>query len=134
RIASAAEKGLAEYLSASLLPAGSAEVDTSFDKLHNDAYESPEDGAAWRAMMEACSLVGIPLNGEEKRAWRVSCDARLYAKALKVADPSRSVRNVVTFGAGSLKHAHSDSEQVGTSDVLLAGSAMAVWTLKLSSG
>lgn len=132
RIASAVSRGIANYLSDSLLPANSIAVETSFDKLHNDAYESPEDSAAWRAIIDSCRLAGIKLSGEEKRAWRVSCDARVYAKAPKIIDPSRDVRNVITFGAGSLKHAHSDSEQVEISDVLLAGSAMAIWTLKLS--
>ncbi|MGQ9513733.1 MAG: M20/M25/M40 family metallo-hydrolase [Thermoproteota archaeon] len=132
RITSAVNKGISNYLSALHLPPNSIEVETSFDKLHNDAYESPEDSDAWNSMIEACRLTGLPLNGEEKRAWRVSCDARVYAKAPKILDPSRSIRNVITFGAGSLRYAHSDVEQVATSDILIAGSTMAIWAMKLS--
>jgi len=132
RIVSAVDKGIGCYLTKSGLTATSINQETSFDKLHNDAYESPEGSAAWSTILDACRLTGIRLSGQEKRAWRVSCDARLYAKALKVLDPLKGVRNVITFGAGSLKYAHSEAERVSVSDVLLAGSTIALWAMKMS--
>jgi len=132
RIISAVDNGIRNYLSMARIETTSLKVETSFDKLHNDAYESPEGSAAWSAILDACRDLGIRLSGQEKRAWRVSCDARLYAKALKILNPSKSVRNVITFGGGSLKYAHSEAEQVSISDLLLAGSAIALWAMKLS--
>jgi len=134
RIVSAVDKGVGSYLSTAGLTSISMNAETSFDKLHNDAYESPEGSAAWCAILDACRLTGIHLSGQEKRAWRVSCDARLYAKAPRILNPSKSVRNVITFGAGSLKYAHSDAEQISVSDVLLAGSTISLWAMQLSKG
>lgn len=134
RITSAVDKGIGSYLSKTRLTATLINEETSFDKLHNDAYESPEGSAAWRTVLDTCRLTGIRLSGQERGAWRVSCDARLYAKAPKVLDPSKGFRNVITFGAGSLKFAHSEAERVSVSDVLLAGSTIALWAMKLSRG
>jgi len=134
RIISAVDKGIGGYLARTGLTATSINEGTSFDKLHNDAYESPEGSAAWGAMLDACRLTGIRLSGQERRAWRVSCDARLYAKAPKALNPSKGIRNVFTFGAGSLKYAHSEAERVSVSDVLLAGSTIALWAMKMSGG
>lgn len=83
RIVSAVDKGVGSYLSMAGLTSTSINEETSFDKLHNDAYESSEGSAAWCAILDACRLTGIRLSGQERRAWRVSCDARLYAKAPK---------------------------------------------------
>ena len=133
RITSAVGRGINDYLSKAGLTNSSAKVRTSFDKLHNDAYESPEGSEAWRAILDACNLAGIGLSGQERRAWRVSCDARLYAKAPRILDSQKGVRNVITFGAGSLKYAHSEAEQISISDLLRASSAMALWSMKLST-
>lgn len=132
RIVSAVNKGIRNYLSTAEIKTNSVKAKTSFNKLHNDAYESPEGSTAWSAILNACRIMGIRLCGQEKRAWGVSCDARLYAKALKMLDPCKSARNVITFGAGSSKYAHSEAERVSISDVLLAGSTIALWAMELS--
>jgi acetylornithine deacetylase/succinyl-diaminopimelate desuccinylase-like protein len=59
---------------------------------------------------------------EPLRGWDVSCDARIFAREY----PESAV---ITFGAGSLQHAHSANEQVILNDVLAAAKTVARFAL-----
>ena len=72
-----------------------------FDKLHNNAFACPVDSPGMQSFQWAYQALGK--TWPEVTGWQVSCDARIFAKY---------GHNVVTFGPGSLKEAHSDSEYV----------------------
>ena len=72
----------------------------SYNGIHNGAYLGDPD--SWLA---ESLRVGVQVTGtavEERRAWCVSCDARLYHDVLDAP--------VVVFGAGRLDQAHSSTE------------------------
>jgi acetylornithine deacetylase/succinyl-diaminopimelate desuccinylase-like protein len=75
--------------------------DMRFDKLHNNAFACPVDSPGMRSFQWAYQALGKPW--PEVTGWQVSCDARIFAK---------QGHNVVTFGPGTLKEAHSDSEHL----------------------
>jgi acetylornithine deacetylase/succinyl-diaminopimelate desuccinylase-like protein len=85
-------------------------LDVSFNKLHNAAFAGDPDGPAVRDALASCAAVGLsqplPLRG-----WDVSCDARLFAC-------TRAGLPVLTMGAGALRHAHADDEQVRIADLM----------------
>jgi len=81
-----------------------------FNKLHNDAYETPADAPIVQTM--SASLQQAGLDGTP-RGWISSCDARLWAKIGGMP--------TVVFGPGSLKMAHSDRECVKIADIARAG-------------
>jgi acetylornithine deacetylase/succinyl-diaminopimelate desuccinylase-like protein len=58
-----------------------------------------------RNVKRAALQAGQMRRGERLRGWDVSCDARLFARAV----PRLSV---ITCGAGKLEFAHSDQERV----------------------
>jgi hypothetical protein len=78
----------------------------SFDKLHNDAYAIDPDSSVMRAMDEAYIDQGMDI--PERTAWRVSCDARIFAH--------EGYRPIV-FGPGSLKDAHQGHEHIRLAEV-----------------
>ncbi len=93
----------------------------TFEKLHNEAFARDPQGRAAVALVEAARAVGIEVE-EPLRGWDVSCDARLFA----TEHPSSEV---LTFGAGSLEHAHSPQEQVSFGEVASAAKAIAAFAL-----
>jgi len=94
----------------------------TFDKLHNDAFARDPRGPAVEALVEAARAAGIQVE-EPLRGWDVSCDARLFAKEHPQSE-------VLTFGPGSLDHAHSPQEQVAIPDVVVAAKAIAAFALE----
>jgi acetylornithine deacetylase len=81
-------------------PAGS--VSLSYPGIHNGAYRVDPDVPVARELRAAVRAAGARV--PERRAWSVSCDARLYARILGVP--------TVIFGAGRLEHAHSSVERL----------------------
>lgn len=92
-----------------------ARANVTFHGLHNNAFERPVDCAGMRAALEAGRLAGV-YSGEAVVGFNVSCDARLFADLRPGAD-------VITFGPGQLRHAHSDTESI-TADEILKGAEM----------
>ena len=85
----------------------------TFNKLHNEAYACDPSSRSFRTAIRAASDYGLRGRNQPVIGWDVSCDARLFAK-------ERPYLSVITFGAGKLKYAHSDSEQVIISDIFKA--------------
>jgi metal-dependent amidase/aminoacylase/carboxypeptidase family protein len=93
----------------------------TFDKLHNDAFARDPNSPGVRAFVECCRAVGIAVE-EPLRGFDVSCDARVFAREY----PGR---DIITFGAGALEHAHSLQEQVRVADIVAAAKAVARFAL-----
>jgi acetylornithine deacetylase/succinyl-diaminopimelate desuccinylase-like protein len=72
-----------------------------YDKLHNNAFACDVSSPGMQSFQWAYEASGKPW--PEPTGWQVSCDARIFAK---------HGHNVVTFGPGTLKEAHSDTEHL----------------------
>ena len=81
----------------------------SFNKLRNEAYETPVDDPLVTGLARAAEESGIPA---KVTGYLVSCDARLYARVGKMP--------TVVFGADSIKQAHSREESISLTEVLKA--------------
>lgn len=101
-------------------------VRMTFDKLHNDAFARDPGSPGVRAFVECCRAVGIPVE-EPLRGFDVSCDARVFAREY----PGR---DIITFGAGALEHAHSPAEQVRVAHIVAAAKAIARFALTYEPG
>ena len=93
----------------------------TFDKLHNDAFARDPDSPAVRAFVEAVRAAGIAVE-EPLRGWDVSCDSRTFAREYPDAA-------IITFGAGTLEHAHSADEQVRIDEIAASAKAIARFAL-----
>lgn len=87
-------------------------------RLHNDAFEIPIDHPLVTHFKAAADAGGLDSRVE---GWNVSCDARLFKT---VGDMP-----VLVFGPGSIKHAHSDHEQVETAEILKAAETLALFLM-----
>jgi acetylornithine deacetylase/succinyl-diaminopimelate desuccinylase-like protein len=101
RLRQAAAQGVQDYCRFFGLPYKPEMSDMRFNKLHNNAFACPVDSPAMRSFQWAHQALGKPW--PEVTGWQVSCDARIFA---------REGHNVVTFGPGTLKEAHSDGEHL----------------------
>lgn len=81
----------------------------SYEKLHNAAFAGKPDSPDLLTAFGAAKAAGMA-GDEPIRGWDASCDARIFACEY----PSMPV---LTAGAGSLAHAHSDEERVNIVDV-----------------
>ena len=91
-----------------------ANYSLTFDRLHNDAYETPVDHPAVQAFCAAADAVRGP---KPPIGFIASCDARLFAR---VGDMP-----TITFGPGDLGHAHSDMEQISITQIAQAAEIVA---------
>ena len=105
RMRDACQRGLEQYLRCSASPGATAAQTTTYDKLHNAAYDGDPDSPSMRNGIAAMRALGMWPEGEPVQGWTVSCDARLFANL----HPDLSV---LTTGAGELTYAHSDGEHV----------------------
>ena len=110
RIARAAERAAAAYCEERGFPSDTVKVTSTFDRLHNNAFERPADSPAMAAALAALKLADLD-KGEPVRGWEVSCDARLFADLRPDVD-------VITFGPGDLRYAHSDEESITVEEIL----------------
>ncbi|GAH09697.1 unnamed protein product, partial [marine sediment metagenome] len=79
---------------------------TTFEKLHNDAFEGDPNAPAVELAVRAAELCGMRQGSDgDILGFKVSCDARLFAHEY----PGMTV---LTAGAGRLNLAHSDEEQI----------------------
>lgn len=101
RLCQAAARGVQDYCSFAGVLYKPEMSDMRFDKLHNNAFACDVNSPGMRSFRWAFESLGKPW--PEPTGWQVSCDARIFA---------RHGHNVVTFGPGSLKEAHSDSEHL----------------------
>ena len=85
----------------------------TFNKLHNDAFAGNPNARSVRIAASVASEYGLRQPNQPVLGWDVSCDARLFAK-------ERPELAVITFGAGKLKDAHSNTEHVLLSDIFAA--------------
>ncbi len=110
RIASAASRAARSFCEARGLDSDAVRVKTTFERLHNNAFERPADSEGMRAALAAARLAGV-YHGEPLCGFGVSCDARLFADM-------RPEMDVVTFGPGQLRYAHSDEESITIEEIL----------------
>jgi acetylornithine deacetylase/succinyl-diaminopimelate desuccinylase-like protein len=95
----------------------------TFDKLHNEAYESSLDCPAMKAFRQAYDTMNLAW--PEPVAWRASCDSRIYGN---------NGYNTVTFGPGDLADAHSDHEKISFESLHRALELITLTTLALVAG
>jgi len=85
----------------------------SFDKLHNDSFETSVDHPLVRTFHAATTETDAR---EDVTGWPVSCDARLFAKVGGMP--------TVVFGPGSIRHAHSAEERIRVSEIIVAAETL----------
>jgi acetylornithine deacetylase/succinyl-diaminopimelate desuccinylase-like protein len=123
RMRRAAQRGVETYLRRlRRTERGEDVVRVTYEKLHNVAFDGDPDSPAMRNAIAAAKEVGIWKN-EPILGWTVSCDARLFATEY----PDMPV---VTFGPGTLAHAHSDQEQISLDEARAAVEFLAMFLLK----
>ncbi len=105
RISTAFTQGIKQYCNLCALPIEKIKSQTTFDKLHNDAYSSDISSNTVQNACQAGIESGIFDAKTKLTGWEVSCDARLFAQEY----PDMPV---ITSGAGNLLHAHSDNEHL----------------------
>lgn len=99
RLRQAAAQGVQDYCRFYGVPYKPEMSEMRYDKLHNNAFACPVDSPGMESFRWAYGALGK--EWPEVTGWQVSCDARIFAK---------EGHNVTTFGPGTLKEAHSDSE------------------------
>ncbi|MBI5686766.1 MAG: M20/M25/M40 family metallo-hydrolase [Verrucomicrobia bacterium] len=123
RMRRAAQRGAETYLRRlGRLERGEDVVRVTYEKLHNVAFDGDPDSPAMRNAISAAKETGI-WKDEPILGWTVSCDARLFATEY----PGMPV---VTFGPGTLAHAHSDQEQIALDEARAAVEFLAMFLLK----
>lgn len=123
RMRRAAQRGAETYLRRMGFEArGEDVVRVTYEKLHNVAFDGDPDSPAMRNAIAAAKEVGI-WKEEPVLGWTVSCDARLFATEYPGLP-------VVTFGPGTLAHAHADNEQIALEEARAAVEFLAVFLLK----
>ena len=104
RIAGAFSKGVEEYLQY-IDASEEINVDVSYDKLHNAAFDGDSESASFKNAKSAAVQAGLIKEDAVIKGWDVSCDARLFATEY----PGMPV---ITSGPGGLKYAHADNENL----------------------
>lgn len=123
RMRRAAQRGAETYLRRRGRPERGADVvHVTYEKLHNVAFDGDPDSPAMRNAISAAKEVGI-WKDEPILGWTVSCDSRLFATEY----PGMPV---LTFGPGTLAHAHSDQEQLSLEEARSAVEFLAMFLLK----
>jgi len=113
RSASSFRRGIESYLEKIGANQNDILCEITFNKLHNDAFAGNPDARSVQTAVRVASEYGLRQQNQPVLGWDVSCDARLFA----MEHPDLSV---ITFGAGKLKDAHSNSEHVLLSDIFAA--------------
>jgi len=121
RLGEAAQRAARRFCEAHALAPEAIRITTSFEKLHNNAFERPVDSPGVRAALDAVRLAGV-YSGEPVLGWDVSCDARLFADLWPQTD-------VFTFGPGELRYAHSDGESITVEELLKGAEALTYMAL-----
>ncbi|MBI5821304.1 MAG: M20/M25/M40 family metallo-hydrolase [Verrucomicrobia bacterium] len=123
RMRRAAQRGAETYLRRLGRPErGEDVVRVTYEKLHNVAFDGDPDSPSMRNAISAAKETGI-WKDEPILGWTVSCDARLFATEY----PGMPV---LTFGPGTLAHAHSDQEQLSLEEARAAVEFIAMFLLK----
>lgn len=122
RVARAARNGAANYLRLIEHCTCIPQIDVTYDKLHNAAFDGNPDSPAMHAAIAAAKDSGL-WRDQEIKGWTVSCDARLFA----TEHPDLPV---VTSGAGLLQYAHGDAEQIRLDDLVASVGFLAVYLLR----
>ncbi|MFP4028456.1 MAG: M20/M25/M40 family metallo-hydrolase [Candidatus Brocadiia bacterium] len=121
RVENAAREAMKKYLEEKGESQDAASLRVSFERLHNNAFERPVECPCMRAMVAAREAAGCKAQ-KPIRGWEVSCDARLFADLRPGSD-------IVTFGAGELRYAHSEEESVRTDEIMTGAKVLAYFAL-----
>jgi acetylornithine deacetylase/succinyl-diaminopimelate desuccinylase-like protein len=122
RSESAFRRGIESYLEKIGAHQKDILCEVTFNKLHNDAFAGNPNTHSVRNAVRIATECGLRKRNQPIIGWDVSCDARLFAK-------ERPELAVITFGAGKLKDAHSDTEHVLLSDIFAAIRACSLFVL-----
>lgn len=121
RLTRAAQRGAREYCQLRQVPYEAGMVETTFDRLHNDAYADSPECVPMQAFKTAFDALGEPW--PTPIAWETSCDARIY---------HHRGHPVAVFGAGKLDACHSDREYVDIPEVQKATAVVTLATLAMT--
>jgi acetylornithine deacetylase/succinyl-diaminopimelate desuccinylase-like protein len=120
RVKRAAQHGAESYLRLEGRSETGAEVaDVTYDKLHNAAFDGDPNSEPMRRAIAAAREAGI-WEDQEISGWTVSCDSRLFA--CEYPDMP-----VITSGAGHLRYAHSDEEQIDLDELVKSVAFVALY-------
>ncbi len=121
RLRDAAERGATRYAARLGLGADAARrlLDVGFEKLHNDAFAGDMGSSVLACMQAAWEDCGRPW--QPPRGWQVSCDARLF---------HRLGHDVIVWGPGDLRLAHSAEESLSIEEAMDALSVLVLFTLR----
>jgi len=120
RISDAFQKGVDEYIkhnaqediqnkNKSIDSSDKINVDVSYNKLHNAAFDGDPESASFKNAKFAAVEAGLIEENSVIKGWDVSCDARLFASEYPEMP-------VITSGPGGLKYAHADNENLPISE------------------
>jgi len=126
RVSEAVTQTVNAFLGERRAPQTAARVKTTFERLHNNAFARPVDSAGMKAALEAARAAGV-YKGEPVRGFGVSCDARLFADLCPEMD-------IITFGPGQLRYAHSDAESITAEEILKGAEVLVNMALLYGAG
>jgi acetylornithine deacetylase len=86
----------------------------TFERLHNDAYETPVNHPAVQTL---CAAADSVRGCEAPTGFPASCDARLFWHEGKIP--------TIVCGPGEIGHAHSDNEQISMAQIARAAEILA---------
>jgi len=72
----------------------------------HDSHVLPQDHPLATSMLTACDTAGVPATID---AMTASCDSWFYHNQLQIP--------ALVYGAGNLKYAHSNAEQIAVADI-----------------
>ena len=105
RIAVAFETGVQDYLIQLGQEPSAVACSTTYDKLHNAAFDGDPEHPSMKRAIEAGFESGMMAADTPIRGWDVSCDSRLFATEYPGLP-------VITSGVGDLAVAHADNEHL----------------------
>lgn len=105
RMRRAFARGVGDHRARAGLPADAILCETTYEKLHNDAFAGDPGSPTLRNAIWAAEQAGVREPGAPVRGWDVSCDARLFAGEY----PGMPV---ITGGVGELSAAHANDEHL----------------------
>lgn len=110
RMSTAHKRGIDKYTILLGLSQDVFSSEVTYDKLHNNAFETDADSTSYKNARKAAIDAGMMNNDSPVKGWDVSCDARLFAS-------ERPEIPILTSGPGELKYAHADNEQLFIPDL-----------------
>ncbi len=110
RMSNAFKRGVKKYLQLAGQDEDIFQCEVTYEKLHNNAYYTSPESTTFKNALKSSIEAGITDRNAPVLGWDASCDARLFAGEY----PNMPV---ITSGAGELRYAHADNEQLYLPDL-----------------